>query len=121
MSTIYEEMKEIESAIQETYMLSNIKINSDSLTLYDQIEIPKVDASDYEAQLNGENEYNYYYLDFTSSKDLEKILEMENVDNDYILDFDNLNVYLVEGIEIDGKLIYNSDDFAKYYENIILK
>ncbi len=121
ISTLYNEMKDIEDAFVELNMLNNIEIKTDSIVLCNKVEVPKIEASDYEKQLSGEDKWTYYYLDFKSSKDLGNLLEMDNVKNDYILDFDNFNVYLVDGIEIDGKMIYSSDEISKYYEDTVLK
>lgn len=127
--TIYNEIKEIESSLKEAYILNEMKISGDSLRIFDEISVPKKSAAEYTTVLGAGATGEYYYLDFTSSRKLESILELENVDNDYLFDLKNLNIYLIKGLDITETVMvgteeqvldvikYNSDEIADYYNN----
>lgn len=126
LASTYEEIKEIESTIEELYILGNVIASGDNIIFYGEKEAPKVDNTMYTAELGEDAEGEYYYLDFTSSRQLENVLGLENVDNDYIFDLDNLNIYLVGGIDIineDGRVVikYDSNEIVDYYSETFVK
>lgn len=126
ISIVYNEIKEIESAIKEASIMGEITLGVDEITFFGEINIPKVDAASYSKVLSGDMSSDYYYLDFTSSKKLRNVLEIENVDNDYLLDLSDLNIFLIDGIDlqIDADKVetkYNSDEIVKYYDDIFVK
>lgn len=126
IASVYTEIKEIESVLNEMSILNEITINANSLNFYDEIDVPKVDNSFYSAELQGAIVENCYLLDFTSSKKLENVLGLEKVDNDYLLDLKNLNIYLIGGLDVADEsgsitIKYNSDEIAEYYSNTFVK
>ena len=126
IASIYSEIKEIESVLNELSVLNKITIKADSISFYDEIDVPKVDKSFYSAELQGFSVEDCYLLDFTSSKKLENVLGLEKVDNNYLFDLNNLNIYLIGGLDVtdeSGKIIikYNSDEIVDYYSNTFVK
>lgn len=130
----YNEIREIESVFKEMYLLNHIKVNTDSVTFYSELDAPKVNNSDYTEQLGPSPSGNFYYLDFTSSRKLQNVLGLEKVKNDYLFDLVNLNIYLVDGVSIpkvttnpDGTenieevIEYDSDKIVKYYTDTFVK
>ena len=126
LATIYNEIKEVKSVFKELYILNKIEVSDNYLSFYDEIEVPKVDVTMYEKEL-GENPIgDYYYLDFTTSRELENVLGIERVENDYILNIQELNLYLVGGTDLvdsDGKVTveYDTDKISDYYDETFVK
>lgn len=122
---ILNETKEIESALKEAYLLNKAKVVGDSLELYGEVTLPKVDNTEYKDIIGEDVSGNYYYLDFTSSKSLRNTLELEKVKNDYLLDWDNMNIYIVDGVDIISGdisiILYDSNDIDFYYKNVFKK
>ena len=127
LAGIYTEIREIEGALEEGRMLNKIKVSGDTLSFYGEISVPKVNKSAYQSIIGEEKTGDFYYLDFTSSRKLENAINAENIKNDYLLDFQNLNIYLIKGIDIitsgDGvtEVKYNSDEIENYYKNTFIK
>jgi len=121
LSSIYNEIREVESTLKQAKLLNKLVAADENLSIYEEITVPKVEASSYESVLGAGATGDFYYLDFTTSRKLENVLDLENVNNDYILDYSNLNIYLIKGIEInEGDTItikYNSDEIETYYES----
>ena len=53
IASIYSEIKEIEGVLNEMSILNEITIKSDSISFYEEIDTPKVDKSNYSAELQG--------------------------------------------------------------------
>ena len=125
ISSIYTEIREIKNVISEGQILNKIKVQGDTLEFYGEITAPKVENSKYEKVLNGDSLGTYYYLDFTSSRNLENVLELENIQHDYLLDWENKNLYLIKGIEMRSgneiNIKYNADEIEQYYNNALKK
>lgn len=131
MASIYNEIREIESALREAQVLSKLKVDADGLNIFEEITVPEVNPAEYSTVLGSANTSRYYYLDFTSSRNLSSSLDLENVKNNYLLDYDNLNIYLIEGIDVLEKtnqngdtqvnIIFDSDEIVEYYSNVFVK
>lgn len=124
--TIYTEIKEIEDVLKELSVLNKITIKTDAISFYEEIDLPKIDKTKYTAELQDFTVGDCYLLDFTSSRNLENVLGLEEVDHNYILDLDNLNIYLIGGLDIidesgDTIVKYNSDEIVDYYSNTFVK
>ena len=131
MASIYNEIREIESALEEAHLLNELKIGSEGLEIFGEVTVSEVEPSEYSNVLGGANTSRYYYLDFTSSRKLATSLDLENVKNDYILDYINLNIYMVEGVDVVENVAgsnethttikFNSDEIVEYYNNAFVK
>lgn len=126
IAAIYNEIKVIEEVLKELYVLNDISVDGDSVVFNDETKAPKVNSSNYSNELGADATGDYYYMDFTSSRNLENALGLERVENDYILDLKNLNVYLIGGVDTvdaNGKVVmkYNSDEIAHYYDETFVK
>lgn len=126
LTAIYNEIKEIESVFKEMQLLGKMKVNGEKLSFYEEIEVPKIENADYNKEIGENTEGDFYYLDFTSSRKLENVLGLERINNDYILDLENLNIYLVGGVDIlddNGMVVikYNSDEISDYYSDTFVK
>ncbi len=129
LATVYNEITEIESAIEEYDLLGDIKVEGNTLTIQDTYKAPLVDKTKYSKELKDAKVGNCYYLDFTTSDDLGDILEMDDIKNDYILDSSSLKIFLVGGIEVSvaengtskNIIMYSSDDILNYYNSIFVK
>lgn len=120
IAATYSEIKDIESAIKEAEVREKIKILDNSISIYGEYEAPKVDNSSYELQL-GEKSGDFYFLDFTSSRKLSNALDIERVKNNYLLEIENLNIYMVDGLEINGAVLYDAKEIAKFYQDSFVK
>lgn len=124
VAALYNEIKEVTSVIQEASILNHIQKSGDEIIFFEETSAPKVEKSSYQTQLALAGSGEFYYLDFTSSRELKNTLELENIKNDYILEFDGLKLYLVEGIELldetTGKeeIKYSAEEIEKYYNNL---
>lgn len=124
VAALYNEIKEVTSVIQEASILNHIQKSGDEIIFFEETSAPKVEKSSYQTQLALAGSGDFYYLDFTSSRELKNTLELENIKNDYILEFDSLKLYLVEGIELldetTGKeeIKYSAEEIEKYYNNL---
>lgn len=126
IAQIYSETKDVESVFKEGYLLGEIKMSGDVLDLYGEMTIEKEsNLASYSNALGSGASGDFYRLNFTTSKELQEVLELENVSNDYLLDFNNLNIYMIKGIELlNGNsrvMVYNSDDIEAYYNNTFKK
>lgn len=126
LASIYNEIREVENAIKEGRMINKIKVSGEELSFYGEMTAPKVNNATYQSIIGSGKTGDFYYLDFTSSRKLENVLDMENVKNDYLLDFQNTNIYLIKGIDIvsgDGTATvkYDSNEIENYYEKTFKK
>lgn len=125
LAKIYTEIKEIKSTLIEANSLNNIKKQGDVLNIYEEITIPKVNNVEYQDVIGAGNTKEYYYMDFTSSRKLENVLEVENISNDYLLEADTMNIYLIKGVGIKSgnseTKVYKADDIEKHYNNLLKK
>ena len=129
LASIYNETKELKSALQEAAMLNKLKVvlvqGTEKLDVWDKIQLEKLDEDkkgDYAENLGENASENIFYLDFTSSRELQTVLELENMTHDYLLDFNDLNVFLVKGVSVETKegpkTLYNAKNIEEYYNNI---
>lgn len=125
IASVYSEIREIKGAFQEARMLNRLKVSGDKLIIFNEIAVPHISASEYQDVLGAEATGEYYYLDFTSSKELRNVLDAENIKNDYILDFNNLNIYMVKGVNIisgeESSMQHNAENIEYYYKNMYQK
>lgn len=123
ISALYNEIREVSSAIQEASALNQIKVSGEEIIFFGETSAQKVEKTAYAEQLVNAGEGEFYYLDFTTSKDLKHTLELENVKNDYILNFNTLKLYLKDGISLtdesgNEELKYSAEEIIRYYKNV---
>lgn len=125
MASIYNEIKEIKSAISEAFWLGKLKKVPSGVSVFDEVTVPKVNASDYSEVLGGRTSGDYYLLDFSTTKALRNTLDMENVKNDYILDLNTLNIYIIKGVDItngdETTTKYDAEEIGEYFKNAYKK
>lgn len=120
IAATYNEIKEIETAIKEAEVRNKIEILDNSIKILGEYEAPKIDVSAYATQLAGKTG-DFYYLDFTSSRKLSNVFDIERVKNDYLLEIDNLNIYMVDGIDINDTTLYDAKEIANFYQDAFVK
>ena len=125
LASVYNEMKEIKSTINEAQILGKIKKGESEITFFNEATAPKINNSDYSEVVGNNASGDYYLLDFTSTKTLKNALDLENVKNNYILKLDTLNIYIINGVEImsgdESTIQYDSEEVGKYFKNAYKK
>lgn len=117
LSKTYEEMKEVKNAV------TSLKILEEDLTNY--LGTPLEDLSSYhqlEEYYNRALYKEFYYLDFKNQGDvLCDILEIRNIENNYIINTGNIEdieIFLVNGLKINGEIYYTDDEILEKYNDI---
>lgn len=123
LAVLYNEIRDVTSAVQEASALNQIKVSGEKIIFFGETSAPKVEKSAYSSQLANAGEGEFYFLDFTTSKDLKHTLELENVKNDYILNYNTLKLYLKDGINVtdeagNEELKYSAEEIIYYYKNV---
>ncbi len=120
IATTYNEIKEVEGALKEAKVRDKIEILDNSINILGEYEAPKIDTNAYSVQL-GDSSGDFYYLDFTSSRKLSDALNLERIKNDYLLEVNNLDLYMVDGLDINDTLTYDTKEIAKFYQDSFVK
>lgn len=123
--SVYEEIINIENVLEEAEVLNHISVLGNQVLLYEgEVTLDKIENSIYAEEIGGQTG-DFYFMDFTNSKDLGNTLGIEKVKNNYIFDYKNMNIYLVDGIELPkeggNEIKYDSDEIVKYYNETFVK
>lgn len=117
ISKVYEEMKEVKNAVASLNVLEEdlsqyFGAPLENFNAYNQLISYYVDSPAQE----------YYYLDFKNEGAvLEDILEIRNIENNYIVNttnIENIEIFLVNGLEIDGTKYYTDGEILEKYNDI---
>ena len=112
----YNEILIIKDAIVE------VKVLDDSvMDVFSGDRLVNLDAYDGIADRDEPNQ-EYYFLDFKNKKELlEDIFNLRNIENNYIVNvknLENIEVFLVDGVNVDDTLYYTADEIIEKYNDI---
>lgn len=118
LSKVYEEMREVKKAVQSLNIFEeNLSLHFDATPLENLNSYHQL--TEYQTTPN-----EYYYLDFSNkerAKFLEEVLDIRNIENDYIVNtanMENIEIFLVNGIEIEKTRYYTESEILEKYNDI---
>lgn len=116
VSKVYKEIMTVREGVVGAKVMETIDFADFGTKLDDFSSYPQL-SSYYDS---GDSEY--YFLDFeTKNAVISEALEIRNIENNYIVnvkDFENVEVFLVDGLVIGSDRIYSDDEILRKYNDI---
>ena len=113
---IYNEIREVKQAVMQLQT-----IDEDAITVLAADKLSNL-SSYPQLAYKYRPDKEYYLLDFkTKANILQELLDIRNVENNYIVNvksLDDIEIFLVDGVDIGGEKYYTDDEIVEKYNDI---